>query len=413
VPNDSSGGTNIKSVVIEEIPNVRVEKPFIVLNDKKRWELHVPDPHFDADSVTGPHLSVLSPKEIRSFTCVKVIAPRNHAKNVFDVFRYNTIDDADMRKTEEIQAALDEGKDLIICPGEYFLNRSLIVKTSDQVILGLGLPSLIAPQDGSPCIRVIANTPGVRIAGIILEAATMKLTPSTGTKNVDGVRSLIDFGEPEVEDDGDEQNPGVLSDVFTRVGGSNLDRNRVTTDVMVRIHSGNVVGDNLWLWRADRVQLGIDENPNNPRFPLYHHIQEGECRVQTALEVNGNNVKMYGLFCDHATENQMVWKGNNGSVSLFQCKFPCDVSSGYGAKGYAGYVVDESVNVHSGLAVGIYSNFSQHEVMVPSAIIAPRKDGISFKYPFTVFIDGKGCIEKVLNNEGKAVNKDNKGPERL
>lgn len=180
MPNDSSGGTNIKSVVIEEIPNVRVEKPFIVLNDKKRWELHVPDPHFDADSVTGPHLSVLSPKEIRSFTCVKVIAPRNHAKNVFDAFRYNTIDDADMRKTEEIQAALDEGKDLIICPGEYFLNRSLIVKTSDQVILGLGLPSLIAPQDGSPCIRVIANAPGVRIAGIILEAAMMKLTPTTG-----------------------------------------------------------------------------------------------------------------------------------------------------------------------------------------------------------------------------------------
>jgi len=321
VPNDTSGGTNTKSVVIEETPKVRVEKPFIVLNDKKRWELHVPNPHFDDDSVTGPHLSVLSPKEIRSFTSVKVVGPRIHSKDVFDVFRYNTIDDADMRKTEEMQTALDEGKDLIICPGEYFLNRSLVVKNSDQVILGLGLPSLIAPQDGSPCIRVIANTPGVRIAGLMIEASMLKLTPTTGTKNADGVKSLIDFGESDVEDDGDEQNPGVLSDIFTRVGGSNLNRNNVTTDVMVRIHSGNVIGDNLWLWHADRVRLGIDEGPNNSRlFPLYHHVQEGECRVKTALEVNGNDVKMYGLFCEYTTENQMVWKGSNGSAVLLDGK---------------------------------------------------------------------------------------------
>jgi len=408
-----SPGEETKSIVVEKIPKVRVEKPFIVLNSKNEWELHVPKPHFDTNSVVGPLLYALSSKEIRSFTKVKVVPPRTHDKNIFDVFRYNTIDDADMRKTEEMQAALDEGKDLIVCPGEYFLYKSLIVKTANQVILGIGLPSLIAPQDGSPCIRVLANKPGVRIAGLILEASMQKLTPTTGTKNADGVSSLLDFGESTVEDDGDKNNPGVLSDIFARVGGSNLERNNVFTDVMVRIHSGNVVGDNLWLWRANHAQLGKDEIPNDPRFPLYHQVREYECKVRTALEVNGNDVKIYGLFCEHTIEHQMVWKGNNGSVSFFHSELPYDVSIRYGANGFAGYVVEDSVDIHVGLAVGIYSNFTQHNVIIPRGISAPEKDDVTFRYPFTVFLNNKGSIERVFNNEGKRVNIDDKGPSRL
>jgi hypothetical protein len=38
---------------------------------------------------------------------------------------------------------------------------------------------------------------------------------------------------------------------------------------MVRIHSGHVLGDNLWLWRADHVSLGPHELPNFP--PLDYH----------------------------------------------------------------------------------------------------------------------------------------------
>lgn len=58
--------------------------------------------------------------------------------------------------------------------------------------------------------------------------------------------------ELRLADTGNASNPGVLSDIFCRVGGSNLDR-EVSTDVMVRIHSDYVLGDNLWLWRADHV----------------------------------------------------------------------------------------------------------------------------------------------------------------
>lgn len=37
--------------------------------------------------------------------------------------------------------------------------------------------------------------------------------------------------------------------MFARVGGSSFDRN-VSTETMIVLHSGNIVGDNIWLWRA-------------------------------------------------------------------------------------------------------------------------------------------------------------------
>ena len=41
--------------------------------------------------------------------------------------------------------------------------------------------------------------------------------------NSDGVRSLIDFGEPGKADPGDSKNPGALANIFARVGGTNLE----------------------------------------------------------------------------------------------------------------------------------------------------------------------------------------------
>jgi hypothetical protein len=44
---------------------------------------------------------------------------------------------------------------------------------------------------------------------------------------------------------------------------------------MICIHSGNVVGDNLWLWRADHVKLCPDEKPNVEGLD-YHQTTSGE-----------------------------------------------------------------------------------------------------------------------------------------
>ena len=315
----------------------------------------------------------------------------------------------------ELQEAIDEGKDLVLCPGIFFLYKTLEVKKPNQVILGLGLPILVSPQDGSPSIRVKAYTPGVRIAGIMLEAS---VPSGKNSSNTDGVRSLLEFGEPNVVgDQGDPNNPGLLADVFARVGGSNLDRS-VSTDVMIRIHSGNVVGDNLWLWRADHVRLRPGELPNDPNFPLYHQVrikdEEGEivneCMVDNALEVRGDYVKMYGLFCEHTVQHQLVWKGHHGAVSFYQSELPYDVDTDYAENGFVGYYIHDDVEMHIGRGLGVYSNFQLNDVHAPSGIEYPSKEGVLLESPFTVFLNNKGGIRSVVKVGDELIGDAVRGP---
>jgi len=47
-------------------------------------------------------------------------------------------------------------------------------------------------------------------------------------------------------------NPGLVYDLYTRVGGDNDPAvANMTTQSTVIIYSGNVIIDNAWLWRAD------------------------------------------------------------------------------------------------------------------------------------------------------------------
>lgn len=409
-------------ISVEEVPRVRIEKPFIAINEKDEFELHVPKTHFDPKLTVGPHLDD-SNNEIRCFSNVKVgkaILPLDEKGNYaeYDDVKYNVLTDDDKALTLELQKALDKGKDLVLSPGIYFLTQPLVVKKPNQVILGIGMATLIAPQDGSPCIHVQANTPGVRVASLVLEASVQKTTQSVH-RNADGVTSLIEYGEADkigAADPGDATNPGLLSDVFTRVGGSNLDRT-VNTDVMVRIHSGNVVGDNLWLWRADHVKLQDGEEPNDKRYPRYHQVRiweekDGkqvrvdECMTNNAIVVNGNDVSIYGLFAEHTVEDQMIWKGENGHVTFFQCELPYEMNESFI---HTGYHVHKDVDSHVGRGIGVYSNFTCFDVKAPSGLKFPKKDKIVIHNPFTRHLNGDGGITNVLHESeskvGDAVSK--------
>ncbi len=417
-PHGKSEGGNDLVNSVEETPKVRLEKPYIVINGKD-YELHVPK--VTTTETTGAHLDG-SDTEVRCFSKVKVgkaILPTDEFGNYaeYDDATFNKLTDEDAKLTLELQKALDEGKDLVLSPGIYFLTQPLIVKKPNQVILGLGLATLIAPQNGAPCIRVEAGTPGVRIASLVLEASVQDGTFSEYA-NSDKVRSLIDFGEPDktgTEDPGDPSNPGLIADLFTRVGGSNLDRT-VSTDAMVRIFAGHVIGDNLWLWRADHVKLDKEngEKANDPRFELYHQVRiwdmdenlepvlvDGkrvrvdECICKNAIVVEGNDVKMYGLFAEHTTEDQMIWKGERGSVSFFQCELPYDVDESYA---HTGYHVHEDVKEHTGAGIGVYSNFTCFDVNAHTGLKFPSSEKVNIINPFTRWLNGKdnSTIERVL-----------------
>ena len=53
------------------------------------------------------------------------------------------------------------GKNLLLTPGIYHLNRTIEVKRPDTVVLGLGFPTLV-PQNGTAAMTV-AGVPGVKL----------------------------------------------------------------------------------------------------------------------------------------------------------------------------------------------------------------------------------------------------------
>lgn len=237
----------------------------------------------------------------------------------------------------------------------------------------MGIATLI-PTNGTPAITV-GNVDGVRVAGVLLEA---------GAKNS---QSLLMWGEQGYA--GSAANPGVISDVYARVGGTNATGDRMTTN-MIQVESGNVLIDDIWLWRADHDVAGLVYNSRNP--------------VQTGLQVNGDNVTGYGLACEHTLGDLLQWNGENGKSYFYQSEFPYDVTqANYGDKGFAAYKVGDNVTNHEAYGTGAYSFFRDNDVTINSGIKAPSKSGVTLTNALTVFLNGKGRIEHVVDGEGGQV----------
>jgi len=228
----------------------------------------------------------------------------------------------------------------VLQPGQYHLDEPLLVKNDDTVIFGMGLATLIC-SNGNSCIKV-GNANGVRISGILLQA---------GTKQSD---NLLQWGNEGFK--GDKANPGVMSDVFARVGGPGKDPDaEYSVSKMVQINSGNVIVDDTWLWRADHSETGL--------------IKDSKNHVDTGLQVNGDDVLGYGLACEHTLGHMLDWNGNNGQSFFYQSEFPYDVSQeNYGDKKFAAYKVNDSVTSHSAFGVGAYTFMRDYECDIESGI---------------------------------------------
>jgi len=280
---------------------------------------------------------------------------------------------AERDSAETINAQLRSGLDVVLSPGIYGLEAPLVLERDDQVLLGLGLATLVAER-GTAAVRV-GNASGVRVAGVLLQAGA------------EPTEALLDWGDASFP--GDPANPGFLHDVYVRVGGDNdPSQQEVRAGIMARVASGHVVGDNLWLWRADHGVAGPTEGGANP--------------CENGLVVTGDNVTMYGLSVEHAMQDLVRWTGDNGSVYFYQSEFPYDVDSSYGEAGYVGYRVGDNVISHQALGVGVYHFFRDADVEVATAIAVPEWLENSFESPFTVGLGGRGRVLRVLNDRGAA-----------
>ncbi|MEO3747554.1 discoidin domain-containing protein [Plantactinospora sp. B5E13] len=276
-----------------------------------------------------------------------------------------------------INAALAQGKNLLFTPGLYRLDDTIRVTRPDTVVLGLGLAT-IEPQNGVTAMTV-ADVDGVKVAGIMFEAGATNSSV------------LMEVG-PAGSSASHAANPTSLHDVFFRIGGAVP--GKATTSL--RINSDNVIGDHMWLWRADHGDPGTYGWTVNP--------------ADTGLVVDGDNVTMYGLFVEHYQKYEVIWNGNGGRTYFFQNEKPYDPPNqaawmNGSTRGYAAYKVADSVTSHEAWGLGSYCYFNVNPAVVNErSFEVPDTPGVRFHNMVTVSLGGVGTINRIINNTGEPAN---------
>jgi hypothetical protein len=271
----------------------------------------------------------------------------------------------------EINAALATGKHLLLTPGVYHLDEAIRVENPDTVVLGLGYASL-APTSGDAALE-IGDVAGVKVAGITVDAGPVE----------SDVLVRVGPADAHVADAAD---PTTLTDVFVRVGGPWV--GKATTSI--EVNSDHVLMDHIWAWRGDHgAGIGWDQNTGDH-----------------GVVVNGDDVTATGLFVEHYQKNQTIWNGERGRTVFYQSEIPYDVPSQAAfmdgdRKGYASYRVGDHVRRHDAVGLGVYSFFNQGvDVRVASGVQTPVRAGVTFRSMTSVFLNGSGGIDHVVNDTG-------------
>jgi hypothetical protein len=332
---------------VDTAPVVR-EKPFVYVDAAGDWKVFVPSVRRDTRSTSWAGAPVGQSLPIGDFYIAK---------------------EGDTAAT--INAALAQGKHLLLTPGIYRLSEPLRVSRADTVVLGLGLATLL-PTQGNAAMTV-ADVDGVKIAGVLLDAGA---TSSPVLLEVGPAGSSADHAA----------DPTSLHDVYVRIGGAAVGR----AEKSVVVNSDDVIGDHLWIWRADHTS-GVGWNLNT---------------AANGLVVNGDDVTMYGLFVEHYQQHQTLWNGERGRTYFYQNELPYDPPNQAAwmdgsRRGYAAYKVADTVTTHEAWGLGSYAYFNVNpSVVADSAFLAPNRPGVRFRNMTTVSLGGTGTIAHVINGVG-------------
>ncbi|MBM0277180.1 discoidin domain-containing protein [Micromonospora tarensis] len=346
---------NPSHTVIAQTPQVR-EKPFLYVTGSGEYRVFVPALRSNSTGTSWYN---------------KTPAGSSLSLSQFFVVQPGT-------SAATINAALAQGKHLLFTPGVHHVTEPIQVNRADTVILGLGLATIQA-DNGSVGMRV-ADVDGVKVAGIMFEAGTTN-SPV-----------LMEVG-PSGSSASHATNPTSLHDVFFRIGGPHVGKATNT----LTVNSDNVIGDHMWLWRADHAASGV---------PTGWTLNTAD----TGLTVNGDNVTMYGLFVEHYQKYQTIWNGNGGRTYFYQNELPYDVPNqaawmNGSTRGYAAYKVADSVTSHQAWGLGSYSYFNVNPAVVEErSFEVPVNPNVRFTNMVTVSLGGVGTINRVINNAGGTAN---------
>ena len=277
-----------------------------------------------------------------------------------------------------LNAALRDGKHLLLTPGVYRIDQPLRVQRANTVVLGMGLATL-TPTTGTAAV-VVDDVPGVVLASLVVDANTTRSDVLVQVGSASGRA-------------GDAANPSSLIDVYVRVGGPSA--GRVGTAVVVQ--QNHVLIDHTWIWRGDHGNAGTTGWAINT--------------ADHALVVNGNDVSAVALFAEHFQKTQVVWNGERGRTVFMECEPPYDPPSqadwmNGSENGYACYQVADNVTTHEGIGLTSWTLFfasfgpPPNQVYAHSAVKAPVVPGVRFTNTTAGSIAGVGGFEHVFNSLG-------------
>jgi len=381
--NEAGKVTRGQLSVIPNSPSIR-EKPFLFIDDDGEYKVFRPALKTNSTgpnswSVTGTGNSAVY--SMGDGTVIDFIS-EFYVTNAPDVYGVGG-DTADI-----IQAKLDAGKHIFLSPGRYTLNKPLRITKPDTIFMGYGYTTLLPAVGNNNGCLFVEDVPGVTVAGIMFDATDAYST------------YLMSVGETGANAN-HASNPTVLYDNCLRVGGGHF-KQRVHTDVALLINSNNVIMDKTWVWRADHGDGGV----------IDWHMNTSK----NGLVVRGNDVIAYGMFVEHFHEYNVLWMGDRGRLYFFQNETPYDPhyqasyrSHGGTVNGYAMYKVDNRVNEHYAIGLGMYSVFlnrtngCKERILIASAVEVPNKPGVRILNPCIVRLGSQaGGISSIVNGTGNS-----------
>lgn len=290
-----------------------------------------------------------------------------------------------------INAQLARGKNLLLTPGIYDVDRSIRVNRADTVVLGMGHATLTAVNGATPL--VVRDVPGVIVAGVTIDAGTVESPVLLQVGSTHGRHLALGHHKSRTLD------PITLSDVYFRVGGPHVGK----VDTAMRIDADGVLVDHTWVWRADHGVEGFTAgvNGDTDRWNTNTGL--------TGVVVTGDDVTATGLFVEHFQKRNLVWEGNGGTVVLFQNELPydpptqADWTQPDGTLGYPGYTVAANVRTHRLYGAGVYVfNQNNPSIVTATGFSVPDRPGVRLHHVMTVNLSA-GLIEHVVNDTGAPV----------
>ncbi len=339
--------------------------------------------------------------------------PRRNASGPPDYADITSISDFEIVISDsDLAAVAGRGVNIVVAPGIYNATSPIIVAPT-TVVLGLGMPTLLAGVGGAIVAELAEPATGARVGGFLLEATSAtdtflldwgrkaslsgsrrpgpsppKSCPSKSCQSANQHSQPQSYGRHPPRGSAD---PSYLYDIYTRVGGAASPAAvPINIPAMVHINLENTICDNFWLWVADHGAGIPPSNTCGDWSAIWKNMHCPSCLI-----VDSDNVTFYGLATEHATGDDLVkWNGDNGVVYFFQSELPYHVPTGYNQVAFRGS--GANLTLQGG---GAYSFFPCDNVNLSTGFIL-RPD--AHAKVFTRFLDGKGGFASTAQIGGSA-----------